>query len=494
MSGKALTHSGHNPYHHVNEKRSLKRSRHGGDHGDEADFRDSAIDGLPEMTSASGRNRGSMVRLALTSIGAAGVEWYDFFVYGTAAALIFPHIFFSPELSPLVAQLAAFSTFAVGFIARPLGGVVFGHFGDLRGRKTALVVALMTMGVSTLLVGLLPTYASVGAAAPLMLILLRFLQGFAVGGQWGAAALIAIENAPEGRRGLFGSFVQIGVPSGVILANIAFFLSGGLMSPQAFSAWGWRVPFLLSVVVVALALYVHIRMEESREFETIAKAAPENEPPAPQRSPILRVIASSWELILLAGGAFIASNACFYVIITWVISYATTTLGLSRELMLACIMFGSLCMIPALIAVAHLSDRVGRYGLFKLGCVTTGLWSFAFFPLLETGTAAGICTAIGVGLCVVSLMYGPQAALFAELFATKVRYSGASLGYQVGVLLGGGFTPLIAASLFAAFGRSIAVACFMAATCLISLICVSVLHDRRLKEVQHERLAASVRR
>jgi MFS family permease len=434
-------------------------------------------------------DRGSMVRLALTSVGAAGVEWYDFFVYGTAAALVFPHIFFSPELSPFVAQLAAFSTFAVGFLARPLGGVVFGHFGDLYGRKKALVVALMTMGLSTLLVGLLPTYATVGMLAPLMLILLRFVQGFAVGGQWGAAALIAIENAPEGRRGLFGSFVQIGVPSGVILANIAFFLSGGLMSPAAFESWGWRVPFLLSFVVVALALYVHLRMEESREFEALAETGLENNQPALQRSPILRVIASSWSLILLAGGAFIASNACFYVIITWVISYGTATLGLSRAMMLGCIMFGSVCMIPALIIVAHTSDRIGRYGLFKLGCVTTGLWSFAFFPLLETGTIAGACTAIAIGLCTVSMMYGPQAALFAELFATKVRYSGASLGYQVGVLLGGGFTPMIAASLFAACGTSVAVAFFMAATCLISLVCVSVLHDRRLKELQREDFA-----
>ena len=425
------------------------------------------------------RYRGSVLRLALTSMGASGVEWYDFFVYGTAAALVFPHIFFSPALSPFVAQLAAFSTFAVGFVARPVGGIVFGHFGDLYGRKKTLVFALLTMGFSTMLVGLLPTYASVGALAPLMLILLRFVQGFAVGGQWGAAALIAIESAPEGRRGLFGSFVQIGVPTGVVLANVAFFLSGGLMSQEAFVAWGWRVPFLLSIVVIGLALYVHLRMEESREFEALAETEAEANQPALPKSPILRVIASSWRLILLAGGAFIASNACFYVIITWVIAYGTASLGLSREMILGCIMFGSICMIPALIVVAHLSDRFGRYGLFQLGCVTTGLWSFAFFPLLETGTVAGACAAIAIGLCFVSLMYGPQAALFAELFSTKVRYSGASLGYQVGVLIGGGFTPMIAASLFAAFGTSTAVASFMAATCLISLICVSVLHARQ---------------
>ncbi|MCR5879240.1 MFS transporter [Phenylobacterium sp. J367] len=357
---------------------------------------------------AAAHTRGSTVRLAMTSSVAAGVEWYDFFVYGTAAALVFPHIFFSPDLSPLVAQLAAFSTFAVGFIARPLGGVVFGHFGDLYGRKTTLVAALVIMGVSTLLVGLLPTYATAGMWAPLMLIVLRFAQGFAVGGQWGAAALIAIENAPEGRRGLFGSFVQIGVPSGVILANVAFILSDGLMDRASFEAWGWRIPFLLSIVVVGLALFVHTRIQESREFVAAAaerKAAGPSQ--APRRSPILQVIASSWRRILLAGGAFIASNACFYVIITWVISYGTTELALSRELMLGGVMFGSLCMIPALILVASASDRFGRYGLFRLGCITTGLWSFAFFPLLETGSPLGVGAAIAVGLCCVAMMYGP---------------------------------------------------------------------------------------
>ncbi|WP_374471020.1 MFS transporter [Phenylobacterium sp.] len=424
--------------------------------------------------------RGSTVNLAMTSSVAAGVEWYDFFVYGTAAALVFPRIFFSPDLTPLVAQLAAFSTFAVGFIARPLGGVVFGHFGDLHGRKATLVVALLIMGVSTLLVGLLPTYATAGVWAPLMLILLRFAQGFAVGGQWGAAALIAIENAPEGKRGLFGSFVQIGVPAGVILANVAFILSDGLMDRAAFEAWGWRIPFLLSVVVVGLALFVHTRIQESREFiAAAAQRAPAAPGLAARRSPILQVIVSSWRRILLAGGAFIASNACFYVIITWVISYGTAELGLSRELMLGGVMFGSLCMIPALILVAAASDRFGRYGLFRLGCLTTGLWAFAFFPLLEAGTPMGVGAAIAVGLCCVAMMYGPQAALFAELFSTEVRYSGASLGYQVGVLLGGGFAPMIATALFAASGESLTVAAYMAATCLVSLICVSWLHAHR---------------
>lgn len=444
------------------------------------------------MGAAQSSPRGGTVRLALTSMGAAGVEWYDFFVYGTAAALVFPHIFFSPELSPVVAQLAAFSTFAVGFIARPLGGVVFGHFGDLYGRKKTLVAALLTMGVSTLLVGLLPTYQTVGALAPLALILLRFVQGFAVGGQWGAAALIAIENAPEGRRGLFGSFVQIGVPTGVVLANVAFFLSDGLMSREAFESWGWRVPFLLSIVVIGLALYVQLRMEESREFEKLsAERAAKNAGSASRRSPILDVIAARWRTILLAGGAFIASNACFYVIITWVIAYGVNTLSFSRELMLICIMFGSLCMIPALITVAHISDRIGRYGIFRMGCITTGLWSFAFFPLLETGSAIGVAAAIAIGLCFVAMMYGPQAALFAELFDTEVRYSGASLGYQVGVLLGGGFAPMIATALFASSGTSLSVALYMAATCAISVICVSWLHGHRTKLAESEAAAST---
>ena len=440
------------------------------------------------MTVGADRTRQSTLRLALTSMGASGVEWYDFFVYGTAAALVFPHLFFSPDLSPLVAQLAAFSTFAVGFIARPLGGVVFAHYGDLKGRKQMLFAALLIMGGSTLAVGLLPTYETIGVLAPLMLIILRFVQGFAVGGQWGAAALIAIENAPEGRRGLFGSFVQIGVPAGVVLANVAFFASGGLMSPEDFAAWGWRIPFLLSVVVIGLAFYVQRNMEESREFTAAlakrAAAARELDGQdalhrAPRRSPILDVIAERWGLILLAGGAFLASNACFYVIITWVIAYGTAELGLSKNLMLGAVMIGSLCMIPALIFVAHLSDRIGRFGIFRAGCIATGLWSFAFFPILETGTLAGAAVAIAVGLSLVALMYGPQAALFAELFDIEVRYSGATLGYQVGVLLGGGFTPMIATALFAWFGDSLAVAWFMAICCFMSAVFVTILHARR---------------
>lgn len=440
------------------------------------------------MTVGADRTKRSTLRLALTSMGASGVEWYDFFVYGTAAALVFPHLFFSPDLSPLVAQLAAFSTFAVGFVARPLGGVVFAHYGDLKGRKQMLFAALLIMGGSTLAVGLLPTYETIGMLAPLLLIILRFVQGFAVGGQWGAAALIAIENAPEGRRGLFGSFVQIGVPAGVVLANVAFFASGGLMSPEDFAAWGWRIPFLLSVVVIGLAFYVQRNMEESREFtEALAKraaAAAELDPQEAvhhraRRSPILDVIAEHWGLILLAGGAFVASNACFYVIITWVISYGTGELGLSKNLMLGAVMIGSLCMIPALIFVAHLSDRMGRFGIFRAGCIATGLWSFAFFPLLETGTLAGAAVAIAVGLSLVALMYGPQAALFAELFDIEVRYSGATLGYQVGVLLGGGFTPMIATALFAWFGDSLAVAWFMAICCFMSAVFVTILHARR---------------
>lgn len=432
------------------------------------------------MTTEGNQEKRSTLRLALTSMGASGVEWYDFFVYGTAAALVFPRIFFSPELSPLVAQMAAFSTFAVGFIARPLGGVVFAHYGDLYGRKRMLFAALLIMGISTLLVGLLPTYETVGALAPILLIALRFIQGLAVGGQWGAAALIAIENAPEGRKGLFGSFVQVGVPAGVILANVAFFASDGLMSEDQFATWGWRVPFLLSIVVIMLAFYVQHRLEESREFEASAanRTVPDHDTPA-RRSPIIDVIVQRWSLILIAGGAFIASNACFYVIITWVITYGTATLGLPKNLMLGGIMIGSLCMIPALIFVAHLSDKLGRFGIFRLGCIATGLWSFAFFPLLKTGTLLGVATATSVGLALIALMYGPQAALFAELFDTEVRYSGATLGYQVGVLLGGGFTPMIATGLFAYFGDSLAIATFMAGCCLVSAICVTILHARR---------------
>lgn len=423
---------------------------------------------------AEGSGRG-IIRVAVTAAAGATIEWYDFFVYGTAAALVFPHVFFPHELSPFIAQLAAFSTFAVGFVVRPFGGVIFGHFGDLIGRKRALVAALLVMGGATTAVGLLPGYATLGVLAPLVLVLLRCLQGIAIGGQWGGAALLAIESAPPGRRGFYGSFVQIGVPVGVVLANIAFLAVNAQLSPAAFEAWGWRVPFLFSLILVGVGLYIQYRIEETAEFQSGARQFQ-------GRSPVLEVILSHPRQILLAGGAFIANNICFYVAITYVIAFGTTSLHLARSVMLTGVLIANITMVPILILCGHLSDKWGRSGIFIAGAVLTGLWSLVFFPLIETGSAVLIAVAITVDMGLLCLMYGPQAALFAELFPVQLRYSGASLGYQMGAVVGGGFAPIIAAFLLQKFHSSFAIGVYMAAACAISFVSILIIRHTRVAD------------
>lgn len=425
------------------------------------------------MTDSQVSNPRPGFRVALMASAGAAVEWYDFFIYGTAAALVFPHLFFPADLPPFVAQIGSFSTFAVGFIARPLGGMLFGHYGDLHGRKHALVVAMLVMGLSTTLIGFLPGYAEIGVAAPLLLVVLRFLQGLAVGGQWGGAALLAIESAPPNRRGFYGSFVQVGVPLGVVLANAVFLLVSSQISDSSFMAWGWRIGFVASVLLIGIGLWVHVSVVEPEA--AAAEPAPAVER---RRSPLTEVLVRHWRELLLAGGAFIANNVCFYVAITYAIAYGSTTVGMDRETLLTAVMTGSALMIPILIACGAASDRFGRSGVFLIGALLSGVWAFAIFPLLETGAFTAVLLAIAVQLLFVSMMYGPQAALFAELFPRSVRYSGASLGYQIGAVLGGGFAPIIATALFARYQSSLPISLYLAATCAVSFFSVILLARR----------------
>lgn len=429
------------------------------------------------MTQQATATGGSIIKVATTASAAAAIEWYDFFIYGTAAALVFPTLFFPPDLPPFMAQIAAFSTFAVGFIARPLGGIAFGHLGDLFGRKRALAIALLIMGVATTGIGLLPTYADVGLIAPLALVVLRFAQGLSVGGQWGGAALMAIECAPANRRGFYGSFVQIGVPLGLVLANLVFLLVSANVSQADFQSWGWRVPFLLSVALVFIGIYVHLHLEESSEFAQ-AEAVKSVEESKPKGLPLAKVLTGHLPEVLLAGGAFVANNTCFYIAITYVVAYGASTLGIPRETLLTAVMVSSVLMIPILIASGAFSDRYGRRGIFMLGAVLAGLWGFAMFPLIETGSPLLITVAIGVEMLFLSMMYGPQAALFAELFPVEVRYSGASLGYQIGAVVGGGFAPIIATALFAEFNSTVSIALYLCAMCAVSFFSVFALSLR----------------
>jgi metabolite-proton symporter len=424
------------------------------------------------MSASDVSGKGPGLKVAVMASAGAAVEWYDFFIYGTAAALVFPRLFFPADLPPFVAQIASFSTFAVGFVARPVGGMLFGHFGDLHGRKRVLVAAMVLMGLSTTLIGLLPSYARIGVWAPLMLVVLRFVQGLAVGGQWGGAALLAIESAPPHRRGFYGSFVQVGVPLGVVLANAVFLAVSALSTEEAFMAWGWRIGFVLSVLLIVIALAVHFGVSEP------AADGPAEAPVERRRSPLAEAARGHWREILLAGGAFVANNTCFYIAITYAVAYGTTRVGIDRDLLLFAVMAGNLVMIPALLACGALSDRYGRRGVFLIGALLSGLWAFAVFPLIEIASPLAVLVAIAVQLLFVSMMYGPQAALFAELFPKSVRYSGASLGYQIGSVVGGGFAPIIATALFARYQSSGPIAIYLAAMCAVSFVSVILLGRR----------------
>ncbi|HEY6597901.1 MAG TPA: MFS transporter [Pseudomonadales bacterium] len=443
------------------------------------------------MSATSAPER-SIRTVAMTALAGASIEWYDFFIYGTAAALVFPTVFFSPDMPPLVALIASFSTFAVGFFARPVGGIVFGHFGDRVGRKRMLVIALLLMGTATTLIGCLPTYAMVGPLAPLLLIVLRFAQGLAIGGQWGGAMLLATESAPPGRRGFYGSFAQAGAPVGVVLANLAFLVVNASVSPEDFLAWGWRIPFVFSIVLIALSLYVQLRLEETPAFRLLQAASAERARNAPARrtgSPVLAALRRYPREIALAAGAFMAVQVTFYILITWVIAYGTNPAGLNlpRTTMLLGVLIGALVAIPSQLVSGAISDLLGRRGIYMAGAVLLGIWGFVMFPLIDTGSLLWISVAIGGGHVFVSMMYGPQAAFLAEMFSTDVRYSGASLGYQFGAIFGGALAPLIATQLLAMFGTTVAISCYIAAACAITVVSVLALSETRGVDLASDR-------
>lgn len=412
-------------------------------------------------------------RIALTAGLAASMEWYDFFIYGLAAALVFGPLFF-PTANPVTGVLVAFATFGVGFVARPIGGILFGHFGDKYGRKPMLVISLAVMAGVTVLIGLLPTYSSIGTAAPILLVLLRICQGLALGGQWGGAMLMATENAPEGKRGLYGSFVQSAVPIGLVLGNGVFLIIARLVSPEQFMSWGWRVPFMLSAVFLVLALHIHFRIEDTPEFKAVeAKLASVS--PTRRRSPVIDVLRQHPRQVLLAVGVFLVVNASLYVLVTGMLDYTTRTLGMPKDTMLIAVLatMGSAVVIQPL--QAHLSDRIGRRRVYAAGAIVLGIWSFAVFPLIETRNLALIVLALEVAIIAMGAMYGPQAALFAEMFPANLRYSGVSFAYQVSAVIGGGFAPFIMVLLLESTGTSLAVAGYLSALSVLALICLALI-------------------
>jgi MFS family permease len=452
------------------------------------------------------QTRKNMRKVALTALAGTSIEWYDFFLYGTAAALVFPVAFFSEDMPPIVALIASFSTFAVGFVARPLGGIIFGHFGDRVGRKRTLVIALMMMGVGTTLIGMLPTYGTIGPLAPVALVLLRFVQGLAIGGQWGGAMLLVTENAPPDKRGYYGAYAQAGAPVGVILANLAFLIISGSVSEEAFMAWGWRIPFLASVVLIGISMYVQLHLEDTQAFKELAKLQQQHthqgeeimppdeafeavaaEPiPAGQRSPVLEALRLYPGRIALAAGAFLSIQVTFYILIVFVVSYGTNAeigMGLSRNFMLAAVVIASAIQIPFQFFAAAYSDRKGRRGVYLAGAVLSAAWAFVLFPLIDTGSFLWVVVGVTGGLGFLGMQYGPQAAFFTELFSTHVRYSGASLGYQVGAIVGGALAPIIATLLWNEYGI-VFVSVYIALAAVLTIISVLLLTETRGTDLQ----------
>ena len=427
--------------------------------------------------------KSSMRKVALTALAGTSIEWYDFFLYATAAALVFPSAFF-PDSSPTIGLILSFGTFAFGFIARPLGGVLFGHFGDRIGRKKTLVIALVMMGIASTLIGLLPTYATIGIAAPILLSLLRFAQGLAIGGQWGGAMLLVTESAPADQRGYYGAYAQAGAPVGVILANLAFILISATVSEEFFMTWGWRIPFLVSVVLIGISMYIQLNMEDTEAFKELEAlrqqrlAAEGSQEAVAKRSPVIEALVKYPKRIALAAGAFLSVQVSFYILIGFILAYGSDPNGaaMSRDDMLIAVLLASALQVPTQFWASAYSDRHGRRGIFMLGAVLTGVWGFALFPLVDTGNFWLIVLGITGGLVFLGMMYGPQAAFFTELFSTEVRYSGASLGYQVGAILGGAFAPTIATILWTEYDI-VWVSAYIALASVLALISVMMLTE-----------------
>jgi MFS family permease len=406
-------------------------------------------------------------KLMAAGLVGSSIEWYDFFIYATASALVFGKLFF-PNASPLVGTLLAFSTFWAGFIARPLGGLVFGHVGDRFGRKPALVICLALMASATFLIGLMPTTASIGAAAPVLLVLLRFLQGIAVGGQWGGVVLLLTETAGSDRRGFAGTFGQAGVPIGVILGNVAFLAASTSMNSQQFLSWGWRIPFLASALLFPVVLFIQLKVEDSPVFRELQRQRAAD-PNATAHAPLKEALRSHRRAVLLGSGLLFASNAIFYVSIAGVLDYATRELHIARNSVLVISLLSSVLSVPVIIFAGRLSDRIGRRPLVIAGATALALWAFPFFWLIDTRSLGLIFLAVTLGGIASSVVYGPVAAFLSELFEARVRYSGASLAYQLASILVSGGTPFIMAALLEATGSSAAVSGFLLLMALITL-------------------------
>jgi metabolite-proton symporter len=418
-------------------------------------------------------------RAVIASTVGTAIEWYDFFLYSTVTGLVFAKLFF-PNSDPWVGTLEAFAIYAVGFVARPVGAAIFGHYGDRIGRKSTLIATLLLMGLATFAVALVPTYASIGIWGAVILTILRFIQGVGVGGEWGGSVLMSMEWArSDHTRGFIASWPQFGVPCGLFLANLAV-LSFSQMSGEQFLAWGWRIPFLLSLILVGVGLYIRLGIFETPVFTKLVAER------RLERAPILEVIKRQPKAIVLSAFARMAEQAPFYIFTAFIFAYGTKTLQVSRDFLLTAVLAASVLSFFSIPFFGYLSDRIGRKTVYMLGAVVTGIFGFIYFGMVNTGIAAVIFLAIVLSLIPHDMMYGPQAALIAESFTGRLRYSGASLGYQFASVIAGGPAPLIATWLFGRYETSYAIAAYIAACAVVSLIATALMTDYTGKSIEGE--------
>ncbi|MFC9817195.1 MFS transporter [Streptomyces virginiae] len=429
-------------------------------------------------------------RIVAASLIGTTIEWYDFFLYGSAAALVFNELFF-PDSEPLVGTLLAFLTYAIGFAARPLGGLVFGHYGDKIGRKRLLVLSLLLMGGATFAMGLLPTHASIGVGAPVLLTLLRLIQGFALGGEWGGAVLLVSEHGDDEHRGFWASWPQAGAPGGNLLATGVLALLAAVQSDEAFLAWGWRIPFLLSGVLVMIGLWIRISVSESPVFlEAQARAARQAAAGVEAKPPVAEVFRTNWRGVLTAIGTRLGENISYYVITAFLLVYVTSHLGLPKSDGLNAVLIGSAVHFAAIPAWGALSDRIGRRPVTLIGSAGMIGWAFAFFAMLDSKSFPVIVAAVTVGLLLHGAMYGPQAAFISEMFATEVRYSGASMGSQLASIIGGALAPIVAVALLKDYGSSVPVSVYLGAAAAVTTLTVLVAKETRGRSLAREHAPA----
>ncbi|AOT62482.1 MFS transporter [Streptomyces rubrolavendulae] len=439
------------------------------------------------MSDTTTQPRGGIGRIVGASLIGTTIEWYDFFLYGSAAALVFNTLFF-PTSDPLVGTLIAFVTYAIGFAARPLGGIVFGHFGDKIGRKKLLVLSLLMMGGATFAMGLLPTYETIGVWAPILLTVLRLVQGFALGGEWGGAVLIVSEHGGDRHRGFWASWPQAGAPGGNLLATGVLALLAAVQSEETFQSWGWRVPFLLSGLLVVIGLWIRVSVSESPVFLAAqAKAEGAAAEGAKEEAPVVEVFRRSWREVLAAIGTRFGENISYYILTSFLLVYVTVHLGLPKSTALNAVLIGSAVHFVTIPLWGALSDRLGRRPVTLIGSVGMAVWAFVFFGLVDSGSFTVITLAVTAGLLLHGAMYGPQAAFISEMFDTKVRYSGASMGSQLASILAGALAPIIAVELLKEYDSSVPIAVYLSVAAVVTTITVAVTRETLGRDLTRSR-------